>query len=46
MREDIQLVLDEDTCRWQSPVPHPEDGGQYVWNENRREWEEVVVHGE
>jgi hypothetical protein len=39
-------VLDEDTCRWQSPVPHPEDGEDYVWNENRREWEEVIVHGE
>jgi hypothetical protein len=39
-------VLDEDTCRWQSPVPYPTDGKQYVWNENKREWEEVVVHGE
>ena len=39
-------VLNEDTCRWDSPVPRPTDGKDYVWNENKREWEEVVVHGE
>ena len=39
-------VLNEDTCRWDSPVPYPTNGKQYVWNENKREWEEVVVHGE
>ena len=39
-------VLNEDTCRWDSPTPYPTDGKQYVWNENKREWEEVVVHGE
>jgi len=39
-------VLNEDTCRWDSPTPYPTDGKRYVWNENKREWEEVVVHGE
>jgi hypothetical protein len=37
-------TLNEDTCRWESPTPYPSDGKDYIWNENRREWEEVVVH--
>jgi hypothetical protein len=28
---------------WQSPVAYPEDGEQYVWNENRKEWELVIT---
>ena len=35
-------VLNEDTCRWESPVPYPTDGKHYVWNENHIEWEERV----
>ena len=27
---------------WESPEPYPTDGKIYVWNENRKEWEEVV----
>jgi len=26
-------TLDEDTCTWNSPIPHPNDGKFYVWNE-------------
>ena len=26
-----------------APVAYPEDGEQYVWNENRKEWELVVA---
>jgi hypothetical protein len=35
-------ILDEDTCQWESPVPHPGDGDIYIWNENQRNWEEVI----
>ena len=34
-------TLDENYL-WQAPVPYPEDGERYVWNENRKEWELVV----
>ena len=27
---------------WEAPVAYPEDGEEYVWNENRKEWEAVV----
>ena len=30
--------LDEDTCQWVPPVPMPEDGQRYQWNEESQEW--------
>lgn len=33
-------ILNEDTCRWESPIPYPTDGLRYVWNDNKGEWEE------
>lgn len=30
-------VLDEDTCRWEPPVPAPENG-VYVWDEPTLSW--------
>ena len=32
-------VLDEDTCLWQPPLPYPEDGGNYRWDEDLFSWE-------
>ena len=31
-------VLDEDTCLWVAPVPMPEDGGEYRWDEEAGDW--------
>ena len=31
-------ALDEATCRWVSPVPMPEDGGPYRWDEDAGAW--------
>jgi hypothetical protein len=31
-------VLDEDTCLWVAPVPMPEDGGFYAWDEDAGDW--------
>ena len=35
-------VLNEDTCLWEAPVPMPEDGKRYRWNEESISWEEEV----
>jgi hypothetical protein len=35
-------VLNEETCRWEAPIPYPTDDKRYVWNDNRGEWEEIV----
>lgn len=39
-------LLNEDTCRWEAPVPYPDDGKDYEWKEDGRmtnggEWQEV-----
>ena len=31
-------LLDEATCWWQPPVPHPTDGGAYEWDETTGAW--------
>ena len=31
-------VLDEDTCLWVAPVPYPEDGESYTWDEDAGDW--------
>ena len=35
-------TLDEDTCRWECPVAHPNDGNIYEWNETDQQWDEVT----
>jgi hypothetical protein len=34
----IGWILDEDTCRWEPPVPYPSDGNQYIWDEDTQSW--------
>lgn len=31
-------ILNEDTCRWEPPVPYPDDGQYYVWDESGLQW--------
>jgi len=35
-------VLDEDTCLWVAPIPYPEDGASYSWDEDAGDWVEVI----
>jgi len=34
-------TLDEQSCLWQSPIPYPNDGKFYTWNEEIGNWEEI-----
>jgi len=34
-------ILDEYTCLWDSPIPYPNDGKMYSWNESTQEWIEI-----
>ena len=36
-------VLNEETCLWDAPVPYPEDGNMYTWNEETGGWDQVVI---
>lgn len=31
-------TLDEFSCLWVPPVPYPDDGQNYVWNEDTQSW--------
>ena len=34
-------ILDNNTWMWQSPVPYPNDGKRYSWNEEIINWVEI-----
>lgn len=34
-------TLNEETCRWDSPLPYPEDNNDYAWNEEAQSWDQI-----
>ena len=36
-------VLNTTTYQWQAPVPYPDDGKMYIWDEVTLSWEEVML---
>lgn len=34
-------ILNENTCRWEAPVPYPNDGKLYSWDELLINWVEI-----
>jgi hypothetical protein len=34
-------TLNEQSCLWQSPIPYPNDGKMYQWNEEIGNWQEI-----
>jgi len=34
-------VFNEETCRWDAPIPYPTDGNKYSWDEETVSW--VIV---
>ncbi len=36
-------ILNEETCLWDSPIPYPNDGGFYEWNEEKVEWVNINI---
>jgi len=37
-------LLNEDSCLWEAPVPHPTDGGFYNWDEENKEWVAIELN--
>jgi hypothetical protein len=35
------FVLIEETCQWDSPIPFPNDGKRYYWDEPTLSWIEI-----
>jgi hypothetical protein len=34
-------LLNEDTCKWEAPVPYPMDGSVYIWSEETLSWNNI-----
>jgi hypothetical protein len=34
-------TLSEETWLWNPPIPYPDDGKRYLWNETDQTWQEV-----
>ena len=34
-------ILNEETCLWDAPIPRPEDGKHYNWDEATTNWVEI-----
>jgi hypothetical protein len=34
-------ILNQDSCIWESPIPYPNDGNNYTWNEETGNWEQI-----
>ena len=35
-------LLDPNKCIWEAPVEYPNDGKQYIWNEETTSWDEIT----
>ena len=36
-------VLNETTCRWEPPTPHPDDENYYEWDESTTSWSQLEL---
>jgi hypothetical protein len=36
-------ILNDQTCTWMAPVPRPEDGRVYVWDEDTLNWKVLEI---
>lgn len=39
-------VLNEETCRWNAPIPNPNDGVMYQWDEESGDWIAIISEQE
>jgi hypothetical protein len=35
-------VLNENSCLWEAPIPYPDDGKNYLWNEETQSWDLIT----
>ena len=38
--------LNEQTCIWDAPLPHPNDGKDYAWDEQDQQWVAIIADGQ
>lgn len=37
----VSWILNNDTAQWNPPIPYPNDGKRYTWDESNLQWVEV-----
>jgi len=35
-------IFNKQICEFEAPIPHPNDGKKYIWNEETINWQEVI----
>ena len=35
-------ILNGDSCLWEAPIPYPDDGQGYLWNEETQSWDLIT----
>lgn len=35
-------LLNTTTCQWEAPIPYPDDGGTYTWDEEIINWKQIL----
>lgn len=35
-------ILNNQTGLWESPIPYPNDGNYYAWNEETKSWNQII----
>lgn len=38
----VSWILNENKCTWEAPIPYPQDGKRYRWDEDSTSWLEVI----
>ena len=36
-------VFNDEANSWEAPIPHPNDGKSYIWDEDQQNWTEILV---
>jgi hypothetical protein len=36
-------ILNEEKCIWEAPIPYPNDGQDYIWNEQTVSWKKIDI---
>ena len=39
-------ILNEQTCTWEAPIPYPDDGAEYYWDEELTNWVQIPAEDE
>lgn len=34
-------ILNENSCVWEAPIPYPDDGKDYLWDEAQQQWIQI-----